>query len=93
MSRPFGFLANRRCSTLLPLCSQLLGSTPEPQADLHAFSTEDSPDLYHCPKCVGSMKIIEQLTAAEIQPRSRSPLPLGRESVQKEHKVDRVDCP
>jgi len=68
--RHFGFLANRRRTTLLPLCFQLLDSTPEPQAEQHDSSTEDSSDLYRCPKCGGSMKIIERLTAAEIQLRS-----------------------
>jgi Putative transposase/Transposase zinc-binding domain len=68
--RHFGFLANRRRTTLLPLCFQLLGATPEPPAEEHPFSTEDAPDLYRCPKCGGPMKIIERLTAAEIQLRS-----------------------
>jgi hypothetical protein len=68
--RHFGFLANRRRTKLLPLCFQLLGSTPEPLAEEHASSTEDAPDLYRCPKCGGPMKVIERLTAAEIQLRS-----------------------
>ena len=68
--RHFGFLANRRRTTVLPLCFQLLGSTPQPQAEPHASSTEDAPDLYRCPKCGGPMKVIERLTAAEIQLRS-----------------------
>ena len=68
--RHFGFLANRRRTTLLPLCFQLLGSTLQPQAEQHASSTEDAPDLYRCPRCEGPMKIIERLTAAEIQLRS-----------------------
>jgi hypothetical protein len=68
--RHFGFLANRRRKTLLPLCFQLLGSTPQPQVEQHASSTEDTPDLYRCPNCGGPMKIIERLTAAEIQLRS-----------------------
>ena len=69
--RHFGFLANRRRKTLLPLCLQLLGSTPQPQVEHHhASSTEDTPDLYRCPNCGGPMKIIERLTAAEIQLRS-----------------------
>src|SRR5207245_11723934 len=67
--RHFGFLANRRRTTLLPLCFQLLGATPEPPAEEHPCSTEDAPDLYRCPKCGGRMKIIERLTAAEIQLR------------------------
>jgi hypothetical protein len=68
--RHFGFLANRRRKTLLPLCFQLLGSTPQPEVEQHTSSTEDVPDLYRCPKCGGPMKIIERLTAAEIQLRS-----------------------
>src|SRR5260370_20144890 len=38
--RNFGFLANRKRATRLPLCSQLLGSEQQPQADQHASSTE-----------------------------------------------------
>jgi len=68
--RNFGFLANRRRATLLPLCFQSLGSIPEPQTEHHASSTEDSPNLYRCRKCGGPMKVIERLTAAEIQLRS-----------------------
>jgi len=66
----FGFLANRRRTTLLPLCFPLLAATPEPPAEEHPSSTEDPPDLYRCPQCGGPMKIIERLTAAEIQLRS-----------------------
>src|SRR5258708_4368209 len=69
--RNFGFLANRKRATLLPLCFQLLGSSQQPQAEQqHASSTEDGPDLWRCPKCGGPMKVIERLTAAEIQLRS-----------------------
>ncbi len=68
--RNFGFLANRKRATLLPLCFQLLGSEQQPQAEQRASSTEDCPDLWRCPKCGGPMKVIERLTAAEIQLRS-----------------------
>jgi putative transposase/transposase-like zinc-binding protein len=68
--RHFGFLANRRRTKLLPLCLQLLGATPEPLAEQHASSPDDDPDLYLCPNCGGPMKVIERLTAAEIQLRS-----------------------
>jgi rubredoxin len=69
--RNFGFLANRKRATLLPLCFQLLGSEQQPQAEQqHASSTEDYPDLWRCPKCGGPMKVIERLTPAEIQLRS-----------------------
>jgi hypothetical protein len=68
--RHFGFLANRRRTTLLPLCFPLLGATPESQTEPHGTSAGDSPNLYRCPQCGGPMKVIERLTAAEIQLRS-----------------------
>jgi len=68
--RNFGFLANRRRTTLLPLCFQLLGTTPQPPAEEHSSSTEDAAELYRCPHCGGPMKVIERLTAAEILLRS-----------------------
>jgi Putative transposase/Transposase zinc-binding domain len=68
--RNFGFLANRRRATLLPLCFQLLGAAQEPQAEQDVSSTNDSRDLWRCPKCGGPMVIVERLSAAEIQLRS-----------------------
>jgi Putative transposase/Transposase zinc-binding domain len=68
--RNFGFLANRKRATLLPLCFQLLGSAQEPQAGQHVAPTEDALGLWRCPKCGGAMKVIERLSAAEIQLRS-----------------------
>jgi hypothetical protein len=68
--RNFGFLANRKRATLLPLCFQLLGSPQQPHVEQHASSTEDASDLWRCPKCGGPMKVIERLTPAEIQLRS-----------------------
>src|SRR5436853_2365929 len=68
--RHFGFLACRRRSTTLPLCFQLLGAAQEALTEEHTSSTEDVADLYRCPKCGGPMKVIERLTAAEIQLRS-----------------------
>jgi hypothetical protein len=68
--RNFGFLANRKRAALLPLCFHLLGSVQELQTEQHPSSTEDSPALWRCPKCGGPMKVIERLTAAEIQLRS-----------------------
>src|SRR5947208_15843630 len=66
--RHFGFLANRRRTNLLPLCSQLLGSRPiqiEPET-----STQESDPLWRCPKCGGPMEVVERLTAAQLQLRS-----------------------
>src|ERR1700741_4071570 len=68
--RNFGFLANRRRATLLPLCFQLLGAAQEPQAEQDVSSASDSAKLYRCPHCGGPMKVIERLTAAELQLRS-----------------------
>ena len=65
--RNFGFLANRRRATTLPLCLQLLDSTPH---TTQAISSESPGDLWTCPKCAGPMVVIERLTAAEIQLRS-----------------------
>ncbi len=66
--RHFGFLANRRRATLLPLCLQLLGSAPQTERD--TSDTQDSGDLWLCPKCAGPMVVVERFTAAEIQLRS-----------------------
>jgi len=68
--RHFGFLANRRRNTLLPLCFHLLGAAQEPPAQQELSSARDSHDLWRCPKCGGPTKVIERLTAAEIQLRS-----------------------
>src|ERR1700752_41660 len=68
--RHFGFLASRRRAKLLPLCFQLLGTPQQPAHEEHTSSTEHSPDLYRCPHCGGPMRVIERLTAAEIQLRS-----------------------
>jgi Putative transposase/Transposase zinc-binding domain len=68
--RNFGFLANRRRATLLPLCFHLLGTTQEPQAEQDVSSASDSHDLWRCPKCGGPMVVVERLTAADIQLRS-----------------------
>ncbi len=66
--RHFGFLANRRRSTLLPLCFAALGTVPsqiEPET-----SARESDPLWRCPNCGGPMEVIERLTAAQIQLRS-----------------------
>jgi hypothetical protein len=64
--RNFGFLANRRRATTLPLCFQLLGSAQaKPE-----LATASSSDAWLCPKCGGPMLLIERLTAAEIQLRA-----------------------
>jgi putative transposase/transposase-like zinc-binding protein len=66
--RNFGFLANRRRSTFLPLCFQLLGWAPQTAQDTPG--SKDSSDLWFCPKCAAPMMVVERLTPAEIQLRS-----------------------
>ncbi len=65
--RNFGFLANRKRATTLPLCFQLLGEAPQTEQEA---STAAPSDLWSCPKCGGPMMVVETLTAAEIQLRS-----------------------
>jgi len=67
--RFFGFLANRRRATLLPLCRTLIESHPRfhavapppPQTSKSSGST--------CPVCGGPMVVIERLTAAQLLSR------------------------
>jgi hypothetical protein len=70
--RHFGFLANRRRSTLLPLCFAALGKVPAPREP--GTTAQESDPLWRCPKCGGPMAVIERLTAAQIQLRSPPPL-------------------
>jgi|SRR5271157_2279337 len=66
--RNFGFLANQRRATLLPLCFSLLGSAQATEPDRSTTTDANSSRL--CPNCGGPMVIIERLTAVEIQLRS-----------------------
>jgi len=68
--RNFGFLANRRRATLLPLCLQLLGAVPPPHSEPQASLAQEPNPLWRCPQCGGPMVVIERLTAAQIQLRS-----------------------
>jgi putative transposase/transposase-like zinc-binding protein len=67
--RHFGFLANRRRSTLLPLCFAALGTVPS-QIEPETSTTQESDPLWLCAKCGGPMAVIERLTAAQLQLRS-----------------------
>src|SRR5438445_13429883 len=71
--RHFGFLANRRRSTLLPLCLAAL-STVSSQTKPETSTAQESHPLWRCPKCGGPMAVIERLTAAQLQLRSPPPL-------------------
>jgi hypothetical protein len=65
--RHFGFLANRRRATLLPLCFQLLRAVQPSQTEPEASPAQEPSPLWLCPKCGGRMVVIERLTAAQIQ--------------------------
>jgi Putative transposase/Transposase zinc-binding domain len=68
--RNFGFLANRRRATTLPLCFSLLGSAPQAKQQV---CTARPCDLWLCPNCDGPMRVIQRFTATEIQLRSPPP--------------------
>src|SRR5208283_5277562 len=68
--RHFGFLANRRRATLLPLCFQVLGAVQPPQTEPEASLAREPNPLWRCPQCGGPMVVIERLTAAQLQFRS-----------------------
>ena len=70
--RNFGFLANRKRAITVPLCLSLLGS---PTEAMHEASAHSPCDLWLCPHCGGSMRVIQRFTPADIQLRS-PPLPV-----------------
>ena len=67
--RHFGFLANRRRATLLPLCRQAL-AVVQPPTQPEASTAKQTRPLWLCPKCGAPMVVIERLTAAQLQLRS-----------------------
>jgi hypothetical protein len=68
--RYFGFLANRRRATLLPLCFQGRDAIQLSRTEPEASAAQKPNPLWVCPKCGGPMEVIERLTAAQIQLRS-----------------------
>lgn len=66
--RFFGFLANRRRATLLPICRQLLAAQPTVGSACPA--SPQPPTTWSCPLCGGPMIIIERLTAKQIALRA-----------------------
>ncbi len=59
--RYYGWLANRRRGSLLPLCRALLNQQPPAAQDA------TPPESSKCPHCKGAMIIIEHLTAAQLR--------------------------
>ena len=68
--RYFGWLANRKRQNLLPLC-RLLTKAPEPEP-----SAPDQQCPQKCPKCQGTMRIVERLTAGQICNPATIPIPV-----------------
>jgi hypothetical protein len=60
--RSFGFLANRRRATLLPLCQRLLAGQPMPHPPAAAASSPTQPTCFRCPKCATPMVIVQRLS-------------------------------
>src|SRR5260370_22000520 len=53
--RSFGFLANRRRATLLPLCQRLLLDNPRSHAPALTTYVPAQPACFRCPKCATPM--------------------------------------
>jgi hypothetical protein len=62
--RHFGFLSNRFRASQLALCRQLLPTSPAPPPAPQ--SAGDAPSSWQCPRCGGSMRVMQRLTAAEL---------------------------
>jgi len=67
--RHFGFLANRKRRSYLPLCFAALDAVP-PQAESETSTDPTAHLLWRCPNCGGPMAIVERFTAAQLQLRS-----------------------
>src|SRR5246127_5695135 len=68
--RNFGFLANRRRATLLPLCFQLLLGADIMPASTASPATDQPDSLWNCPVCGGTMHVVERFSAAQLLLRS-----------------------
>jgi len=68
--RHFGFLANRRRASLLPICFQLLTLGREQAPPATALSPPQQHSTWRCPLCGGSMRIVERISAAQLLTRS-----------------------
>ena len=62
--RSFGFLANSRRATLLPLCQQLLLDHPQPTASIS--NPPHLPACFRCPQCGTPMLRVEPLSTWDV---------------------------
>jgi hypothetical protein len=60
--RYFGWLSNRKRSSSLPVCRDLLNS----QSLLQSETGQGEETVWQCPCCRGQMQIIERLSQAQI---------------------------
>jgi len=72
--RHFGLFAHRRRAALLPICFALLAGADNPPAPLSQTPSQTPRPLWSCPRCGGTMTVLERFTVAEA--RLRSP-PIG----------------
>jgi hypothetical protein len=63
--RFFGFMANRRRVSLLPLCESLVGPNLQREPSSEASKAIKQP-TWICPHCGGPMVVIQRLTAQQI---------------------------
>lgn len=68
--RHFGFLANRQRQHRLAICRQLLNALPPPAITSGSTETSSSNEFWRCPKCGGTMVIVERLSATQLYLRS-----------------------
>src|SRR5450631_2797651 len=68
--RNFGFLANRRRATLLPLCFELLRGSTESAPPRTPASVTQPNCSWRCPVCGGTMHMFERISAAELMLRA-----------------------
>jgi hypothetical protein len=66
--RFFGFLANRRRSTMLSQCRRLLAVQPESRTQ--ALPLQPAVSTWLCPLCGGVMIMVERLTAQQVADRT-----------------------
>jgi hypothetical protein len=68
--RHFGFFAHRRRAALLPMCFTLLRQTGDSQTVTDSTPKDAPRPLWLCPKCGGTMAIVERFTASEARLRA-----------------------
>ena len=67
--RFFGFLANRRRKSLLPLCRQLLQMLTPGTHD-SGQPKASSREVWRCPRCGSSMLLMQRFTVTELKSQS-----------------------